>query len=155
MCADRADSSSKTILLLSDDPTLQSQIEQVLGGFCLSNNVQWYADLQQFQRSSVNDHLRLSKDTQVDLFMIAYLHDVQCSVQTLTELRRLKRHALTPVVIFQHRVDKAVTRQLYHYGANTVLKYPLHFDAIKKLTLIMDDHWFGVASLPSSSGSFE
>jgi DNA-binding response OmpR family regulator len=148
MCAERVDNSAKTILLLSDDPKLQPQIEQALGVFYLSSTIRSYPDLQQFQRSLVRDHLRLSQDAQVDLFMVAFPDDLDRSVRTLTELRQLKRHSLTPVIVFQYREDKAVTRQLYHFGANTVLKYPLNFEAIQKLMLIMDDYWFDTVSLP-------
>ncbi len=140
----------RTILLLSDDRSVVDHIESALATYCLTHHIQWQVDVRSFQQSLTGSQLQPASAAQVDLFLIAYVEDEAKTRQTLIDLRHLKRWKLVPTVIFWGQDNPAYTRLFYHLGANSVLKYPLRFDALQQLISTMDAYWFDAVTLPYS-----
>ncbi len=138
----------RTILLLSEDASVAEQIEQALATYCLTHHIQWHVDIRSFQQSLIGSQLQPASAARVDLFLIAYVDDDVKTQQTLMDLRRLARWKLVPSVVFLDHDEPEFTRSLYHLGVNSVLKYPLRFDALQQLISTMDAYWFDAVTLP-------
>ena len=138
----------RTILLLSDDETAVHHIESALTSYCLAHHIERHNDIQSFHQSRLDVSMQPAPTSQVDLILIAYVDDQEKTHETLAELRLLPRLKLVPSVIFLAREDPAFSRMLYHLGANTVLKFPLRFDALQQLISTMDAYWFNTVTLP-------
>ncbi|WP_157600124.1 hypothetical protein [Saccharospirillum impatiens] len=104
-----------------------------------------------YHQSLIDSELLTSTTGSVDLFLIAYLDNIKLTLETVADLRKTRRYALTPVVAFQESEDRESTRALYHRGVNTVIKYPPSFDMLRQLVEIMDSYWFDTVSLPGHS----
>lgn len=140
--------SPRTILLLSENAIVAEQIEQALATYCLTHHIQWHVDIRSFQQSLIGSQLQPASAAHVDLFLIAYVDDEPTTLQTLLELNQLVRWKRVPSVIFLSQSDPTFTRLLYHLGANSVLKFPLGFDALQQLISTMDAYWFDTVTLP-------
>ncbi|GGX72322.1 hypothetical protein [Saccharospirillum salsuginis] len=138
----------RTILLLSEDPTVAEQIEQALATYCLSHHIEWHTDIAAFQQSLIGARLQAGSAAHVDLFMVAHTDNEERTRETLFDLKRLKRWKLVPTVVLLKQCNPAFVRTLYHFGANTVIRYPLHFDALQQLINTMDAYWFDTVTLP-------
>lgn len=141
----------RTVLLLSEDPSVAEQIEQALATFCLSHHIQWHEDIAAFHQSLIGAQLRPASAAHVDLLLLAYVEDEERTRETLADLRRLPRWKLVPTVVFLQRDDPVFTRTLYHLGANSVLRYPLRFATLQQLISTMDAYWFDAVTLPFSN----
>lgn len=150
MSSDRKSFMTRTILLLSDDETVVHHIESALASYCLTHNIETHKNLHSFHQSLIDSSLQSASAVQVDLILIAYVDDEEKTHETLSDLRLLPRWKLIPSVIFLSRENSAFTRMLYHLGANTVLRYPLRFDALQQLISTMDAYWFNTVTLPDS-----
>lgn len=138
----------RTILLLSDDDAVVEHIESALASFCLTHHIECHRDIQGYRQSLVGSILQPASAAHVDLFLIAYVDDEEKTRETLTDLRHLGRWKRIPSVIFLAREDPAFVRTLYHLGANSVLKFPLRFEALQQLISTMDAYWFNAVTLP-------
>ncbi|MEP4544571.1 MAG: hypothetical protein ABJ000_00225 [Saccharospirillum sp.] len=150
MRSDQKSFMPRTILLLSDDETVAHHIESALASFCLTHHIEYHENFHSFHQSLIGSSLQSASTVQVDLILIAYVDDEEKTHETLSDLRLLPRWKLVPSVIFLSREDPSFTRMLYHLGANTVLKYPLRFDALQQLISTMDAYWFNTVTLPDS-----
>ncbi|WP_394171226.1 hypothetical protein [Saccharospirillum alexandrii] len=140
----------RTILLLSDDETAVHHIESALSSYCLTHHIERHKDIHSFHQALIGSSLQSASATQVDLILIAYVDDQEKTHEALADLRLLPRWKLVPSIIFLSREDPAFTRMLYHLGANTVLKFPLRFDALQQLISTMDAYWFNTVTLPDT-----
>ena len=139
---------SRTLLLLAENPGLAGQLEQALAIYQLNHNLRSFKDLTDYQ-----NHMLLrqaSLETEVDdLLLLAYPHDVERTNLLLKDIRNTPRWRLVPVVVFLDNRQMEAAKLSYHYGANSVLPFPLGFEAIRNIVNIMDHYWFNVVSLPS------
>ena len=140
----------RTILLLSEDETVVRHVESALAAYCLNHHIECHKDIHSFHQSLIGSSLQPASPKQVDLNLIAYVDDQEKTHETLADLRLLPRWKLVPSVIFLAREDPAFTSMLYHLGANTVLKFPLRFDALQQLISTMDAYWFNTVTLPDN-----
>ena len=140
----------RTILLLSEEVRVAEQIEQALATHCLAHHIEWHVDIQSFQQSLIGSRSRPASATRVDLLLVAYVDDERKTQDTLVDLNRLTGWRQVPRVLFMKQCDPALTRLLYHLGANSVLKFPLSFEALQQLISTMDAYWFDAVTLPFS-----
>jgi len=138
----------RTILLLSEDPTVAEQIEQALATYCLSHHIEWHTDIAAFHQSLIGARLQAGSAAHVDLFLVAHVDNEDHTRETLSDLKRLSRWKLVPTVILLNQASSSFVRTLYHLGANTVIDYPLRFDALQRLINTMDAYWFDTVTLP-------
>lgn len=138
----------RTIVLLSEDPTVAEQIEQALATYCLSHHIEWHTDIANFQQSLIGSRLQSASAAHVDLFLVAHVDNEERTRETLSDLKRLSRWKLVPTVILIDQTSSSFVRTLYHLGASTVIGYPLRFDALQRLLSTMDAYWFDTVTLP-------
>lgn len=150
MSSDRKAFVPRTILLLSDDKTVVEHFESALASFCLTHHIECHRDIESFQQSLIGSTLQPASAGRIDLLLIAYVDDETKTREVLEDLRHLRRWKLVPSVVFLTQEDPVFTRMLYYLGANSVLKYPLRFDALRQLISTMDAYWFDAVTLPNS-----
>ena len=138
----------RTILLLSEDPTVAEQIEQALATYCLSHHIEWHKDIDAFQQSLIGARLQAGSAAHVDLFLVAHVDNEERTRETLADLKIIRRWTLVPTVILLKQGNPTFARTLYHLGASTVIRYPLRFDALQQLINTMDAYWFDTVTLP-------
>lgn len=139
------------LLLLSDDASLANHIELALAGYQLNHHLHCYNDIDAYQEAALGAGVDALPMARIDLCLIAYLGDGERGRRTVEELRLLKRWKTVPLVVLVDGENPALTRILYQFGANSVLRFPLRFDSLRELICTMDNYWFEVVTLPPSS----
>ncbi|PTY37834.1 hypothetical protein BGP77_15280 [Saccharospirillum sp. MSK14-1] len=141
------------LLLLTDDAALAEHIEQALTGYQLSHHLHSYSSIDQYQEAALGPGVTAEPMARIDLCLIAYLGDSERARSAVEEIRLLPRWRSIPLVVLIDGDNPALTRMLYQFGANSVLRYPLRFDSLRELICTMDTYWFDVVTLPPPSQS--
>ncbi len=141
----------RTLMLLADNQVLARQLEQALAVYHLSHNLKWFKDLADY-RNQVLTHPECQDSDEVDLMLLAYPGDAERTYSEIQEIRHISRWRLVPMVVFLEHHQMPAAKLCYKFGANSVLSYPLGFDAIRQIVSIMDKYWFNIVELPSDVG---
>lgn len=139
------------LLLLTEDPALAQHIEQALTGYQLGHHLHSYCDMDHYQEAALGPGITAQPMARIDLCLIAYLGDNEHCRRAVEEIRRLPRWFSVPLVVLIEGENPALTRILYQFGANSVLRFPLRFDGLRDLIRTMDTYWFDVVTLPPPS----
>jgi len=136
------------LLLLTDDSALGQHVEQALAGYQLSHHLHTFCDIDHYQEAALGPGVAASPMARIDLCLIAYLGESERARNTVEEIRLLPRWHSVPLVVLIDGDNSALTRILYQFGANSVLRYPLRFEGLRELICTMDSYWFDVVTLP-------
>lgn len=140
---------AKTLLLLCEEQSVCEHIEQALSTYCLSHHLEHHEDIESYLQAAMDAKRQSTSGPEVDLLLIAYIDNATRTQETLADLNQINRWRRVPTVVLVDRNHTELARRLYQLGANSVIRYPLSFDALRQLIQTMDLYWFDTVTLPS------